>query len=176
MNLYSLPLFLKYECVGCRTSFLFFHASTSSSVLSLLYLSPNNLSCDRARGFDLYLNGHVHTLSQYTVDKSGAYVTSGAGAMVDTADQSNTQRMRTKKRGGDWQSRAESSPQSDESTSTVGHSYETVWNEKVAGFTLHTFSDDLASLKTDFIDYSGRTVHSFTVNKGAGYEFAVKEE
>ena len=44
-----------------------------------------------------------------------------------------------------------------------------MWNEKVAGFTLHTFSDDLSTLTTDFIDYSGEVLHSFTVEKGAGY-------
>ena len=38
-------------------------------------------------GFDLYLNGHVHTLTQYTIDGGGSYVTSGAGAMVATPDQ-----------------------------------------------------------------------------------------
>jgi len=38
-------------------------------------------------GFDLYLNGHAHTLTQYTVDGSGAYVTTGAGSLVNTDDQ-----------------------------------------------------------------------------------------
>ena len=44
----------------------------------------------------------MHTLSQYTIDGSGAYVTTGAGAMVDTPDQTSTERMRAKKRGEDW--------------------------------------------------------------------------
>ena len=35
-------------------------------------------------GFDLYLNGHAHTLTHYAVDGNDAYVTTGAGAMVDT--------------------------------------------------------------------------------------------
>ncbi len=48
-----------------------------------------------------------------------------------------------------------------------GHSYRTVWNQKVAGFTLHTFSDDFSQLKTDYISYEGRTLHTFTVKKGA---------
>ena len=38
-------------------------------------------------GFDLYLNGHAHTMSQYTIDGAGAYVTSGAGAMVATSQE-----------------------------------------------------------------------------------------
>ena len=41
----------------------------------------------KAHGFDLYLNGHTHCLTQYTVDGSGAYVTSGAGALVLSYDQ-----------------------------------------------------------------------------------------
>ena len=47
-----------------------------------MILSPNH---PRDHGFDLYLNGHVHTLTQYTLDGKGAYVTSGAGAMVRIA-------------------------------------------------------------------------------------------
>jgi len=45
--------------------------------------------------------------------------------------------------------------------------YKTLWNQKVAGFTLHTFSDDYASLQTDYLDYTGSTVHTFSVQKGA---------
>jgi hypothetical protein len=41
-----------------------------------------------------------------------------------------------------------------------------VWNQKVAGFTRHSFSEDLSSLTTDFVDSSGATVHTFTVQKG----------
>ena len=41
----------------------------------------------QAHGFDLYLNGHVHTLTQYSVDGNPAFVTSGAGAMIKTQDQ-----------------------------------------------------------------------------------------
>ena len=47
------------------------------------------------------------------------------------------------------------------------HEYKTVWNQKVAGFTLHSFSDDYASLTTDYVDYQGNTVHSFTVKKSS---------
>jgi hypothetical protein len=38
--------------------------------------------------------------------------------------------------------------------------------EKVAGFNLHTFSDDMQQLTTDFIDYTGKVIHSFTTTKG----------
>ena len=45
------------------------------------------------------------------------------------------------------------------------HSYQTVFNQKVAGFTLHTFSTDFSYLVTDFIAYTGEIVHSFNVQK-----------
>ena len=45
------------------------------------------VSAAEARGFDLYLNGHAHTLTHYMVDGSAKYVTSGAGALVMTYDQ-----------------------------------------------------------------------------------------
>ena len=103
-------------------------------------------------GFDLYLNGHVHTLTQYTVDGAGAYVTTGAGSMVETHDQ--TQGKVPEKRDGAAVVEGEGR-----------HRYESIWNSKVAGFTLHTFSEDLKSLTTDFYDYTGSVVHSFTVTK-----------
>lgn len=105
----------------------------------------------QVHGFDLYLNGHVHTLNQYTVDGSGNYVTSGAGAMVDTADQHGDV-ARAKVRGGNIRS-------------SNNHSYATVFNKQVAGFTLHTFSDDFSTLTTDFYSYTGDVVYSFDVVK-----------
>ena len=36
-------------------------------------------------GFDLYLNGHTHVLKYYQIDGSGAYVTTGAGCMVEVS-------------------------------------------------------------------------------------------
>mmetsp|Transcript_83243 Transcript_83243/g.258459 ORF Transcript_83243/g.258459 Transcript_83243/m.258459 type:complete len:346 (+) Transcript_83243:129-1166(+) len=107
----------------------------------------------QARGFDLYLNGHVHILQQYTVDGGGAYVTSGAGAMVRTADQQTDPRCAA----------AEASGQA-----AGGHSYQSVWSQKVAGFTLHTFDADFATLRTDFVSYTGEVLHSLTVSKGSG--------
>ena len=52
-----------------------------------------------------------------------------------------------------------------EEGAAIGHQYRTLWNQKVAGFTLHTFSDDYSSLTTEYIDYQGSTIHSFTVKK-----------
>ena len=109
----------------------------------------------QARGFDLYLNGHVHTLTQYTLNGKGAYVTSGAGAMIYTQDQHGSVAA-TKLAGGNLSMHV-----------STGHTYETVWNQKVAGFTLHTFSADYQSLKTDYVTYTGAIVNSFTVTKGS---------
>lgn len=102
------------------------------------------------RGFDMYLNGHVHTLQQYTVDNKGAYVCSGAGAMVKTADQENDERCKNPA-----------------GQSNSGHTYQNVWTQKVAGFTLHTFSEDFKELKTEFISYTGEVLRTFSVTKGA---------
>lgn len=98
----------------------------------------------QARGFDLYLNGHTHLLNQYTLDGKGAYLTTGAGAMVDTIDQEVDLRLG---RPG-------------------SHEHATQWTQKIAGFTLHTFNENLTQLTTDFISFRGDVVHSFTVTKG----------
>ena len=112
-------------------------------------------------GFSIYFNGHSHLLNHYTVDKTGIYVTSGAGSLVDTPDQSypltaakvmgenitaNDVRRGTKAAG-------------------VGHSYQTVFSSKVAGFTQHIFNDDFTILTSNLIDYTGSIIHTFTSNK-----------
>eukprot|EP00747_Dinoflagellata_sp_TGD_P193379 gnl/TRDRNA2_/TRDRNA2_59459_c0_seq1.p1 gnl/TRDRNA2_/TRDRNA2_59459_c0~~gnl/TRDRNA2_/TRDRNA2_59459_c0_seq1.p1 ORF type:complete len:434 (-),score=71.37 gnl/TRDRNA2_/TRDRNA2_59459_c0_seq1:172-1473(-) len=93
-------------------------------------------------GFDLYLNGHVHTLAQYTVNGKSNFVTSGAGCMVRTKDQDHE----------------------DEVKGLKGNN---IFDKKVAGYTLHTFDADFKTLRTDFIDATdGSTIHTFTVTKG----------
>lgn len=93
-------------------------------------------------GFDLYLNGHTHLLNRYAVNGLGAYVTSGAGAMVKTPDQD------------------------EEEVHLMAKSVETIWEQKVAGFTLHKFSADFQQLETQFVDYAGKVLYNFTVRKG----------
>lgn len=115
----------------------------------------------QARGFDLFLNGHAHTLSQYIIDGGGAYITSGAGALVHTSDQDPTTpgRISTYKK-----------VEGHSGTSIVNqfnHTYKTVFNKKVAGFTAHTFSSDYQTLTSDFIDNTGAVLHSFSVTRGA---------
>ncbi len=121
------------------------------------------------KGMSLYLNGHTHTLNQYTLDNKGAYLTTGAGAMVDTADQTHpttaaklkglnvthSAPLRTAAAGG-----AEGV-----GAGNLGHTYQTVFNQAVAGFTTHTFSPDFTSLETQFVSYTGQVVHSFTSDR-----------
>ena len=100
-------------------------------------------------GMDLYLNGHAHTLTYYTLDGAGAYVTTGAGCMVKIDG-------------------AEDAQHAHPTLATNSHTVNEVWNQKVAGFTTHQFSEDLQSLTTSFIDYQGNNLYSFTVKKGGG--------
>jgi hypothetical protein len=120
------------------------------------------------RGVDLYLNGHSHTLSQYTIDGSGAYVTSGAGSLVNTLGET----VILDHEGG--------TPAKDSTLlrsmgqpvppSMLGHQYRTVFNQKVAGFTTHTFSSDFSQLTTNYVDAEGNMIHSFTVTRGQTYQ------
>jgi len=125
-------------------------------------------SAMQSNGFDMYINGHAHTLSQYTVDSAGAYITTGAGGLVSVHatqhEEENDHEL-------------EDMPMTEEKMHTYlktlgepqlkygGHTYETVWNSKVAGFTRHKFNQDASTLTTDFINYEGSVVHSFTIKK-----------
>jgi len=138
-----------------------------------------------ARGFSIYLNGHAHTLTQYTINNVGAYVTSGAGSLVDTADQASSS-VSAKVRGestavdvdGSATTTARRTADAEEQVSTKeqqeiddieatggvqkgAYSYQTVFNLKVAGFTTHTFNGDWTELTTAFVSYDGEIVHSF---------------
>jgi len=136
-----------------------------------------------SHGFDLYLNGHAHTLTHYMIDGSAKYVTSGAGALVMSYDQLGgspaKDRTMRKATGGDMNGDGKldevelaglaemaSVPYGNHSRN-VGHTYKKVYNNKVSGFTLHTFSSDFKTLKTDFIGTDGSSMYSFTTTKGA---------
>ncbi len=117
-------------------------------------------------GFSIYLNGHTHTLNQYTLDGKGAYVTTGAGAMVDTQDQSHAT-TRAKLLGLNVTSAqvlsfVEGAEPQQQGGSSSSHLYETVFNQAVAGFTLHTFNEAFSLLTTQYVSYTGQVVHSFT--------------
>jgi hypothetical protein len=49
------------------------------------------------------------------------------------------------------------------------HSYKTTFNKATPGFTAHSFSEDLQTLTTDFIDYTGAVLHSFNITRGKPY-------
>jgi predicted MPP superfamily phosphohydrolase len=111
--------------------------------------------------FDLYMNGHTHTLNQYTIDNAGHYITTGAGSLVSTDDQFT---LITSKKAQGVKSIDSSSSYRPNSEYNY-HTYETVWNMKVAGFTSHSFNLDYTQLTTNFVSYTGEVIHSFTVKK-----------
>lgn len=120
-------------------------------------------SAMQARGFDIYLNGHAHTLTQYTVDGGGSYVTSGAGSLVNVASHDHDLDSTPGKRRTGLKVLHTAG---DTLEPYLGHNYATVFNQKVAGFTVHTFSSDFKTLTTDYIAYTGETIHTFTTTKG----------
>lgn len=107
-------------------------------------------------GFSIYFNGHVHALQQYTLDYKGAYVTTGAGSLVNTIDQ--THPLTVKKLNGE-----DIDAVGDTTTTTGSHSYQTIFNSKTAGFNLNTFSSDFSSLQVQYISYTGQVIHTFNV-------------
>lgn len=111
------------------------------------------------RGFDMYLNGHVHTLTRYTVDNTGAYITTGAGSLVNTADQNGGSPAKDV-------TQAKALGKSD-FVNSAGHTYQTVWNQKVAGFTSHQFGILGKKLTTNFYNGQGKKIYSFSVTKNA---------
>jgi len=111
-------------------------------------------------GFSLYINGHSHTLAQYTIDKTGAYITTGAGSLVNTVDQEQ-EVTQAKVLGKDISPRITGTG----NNLTATHSYQTIFNQRIAGFTQHAFSEDFSTLTTNFIAYTGSIIHSFSVNK-----------
>lgn len=113
------------------------------------------------RGFSIYLNGHAHTLTLYSIDNANAYVTTGAGAMVDTMDQ---EVAITKAKTSGLQVTSEMRKASG-MTVESSHTYQPLWNGKVAGFTLHSFNTDYTQLTTQFIKYDGTVLKTFVVNK-----------
>ena len=105
-------------------------------------------------GFSIYFNGHVHALQQYTLDYKGAYVTTGAGSLVNTVDQ--TSPITSAKVNGEDLNNV---------GATASHSYQTVFSSKTAGFNLNTFSADFSSLQVQYISYTGQVIHTFNVYK-----------
>ena len=120
------------------------------------------------RGFAIYLNGHTHTMNQYTIDGAGAYVTTGAGAMVDTEDQKHPitkAKLEGREVTTEMRKAHRRAVNASDSATYTDHTYQKIWNQAVAGFTLHTFNADFTQLTTDFVSYTGAVVHTFTSDK-----------
>jgi hypothetical protein len=97
----------------------------------------------QSRGFSIYLNGHAHTLTQYQIDGQGAYVTSGAGSLVDTPDQQSPSVLRKLNNESEeyiLDSTGHTVPKQRNILQVVrggynSHTYQTIFNLKVAGYT-----------------------------------------
>lgn len=99
-------------------------------------------------------------------------MTTGAGALVNTVDQSHP--VTAAKVNGvkhlDANARQELYASAGKpGLSTASHSYQTVYNNKIAGFTTHSFDSTFKTLTTSYVTYTGQNIHSFTVTKGQGY-------
>ena len=102
---------------------------------------------------DVFINGHVHLLADYTMDNQGTYITTGAGCMVDISQGKRAKDARML--------RASSCPYSEKF-----HTCQIKWEQTIAGYTTHTFSTDFQTLTTNFYDYSGNLLHSRDTKKG----------
>ena len=114
--------------------------------------------------FDMYLNGHVHNLAQYSLDNDGGtYIQSGAGCMVEI--------KAALKQLNDYPNKKiidKHMEYRENVTKTgVGHSYHQIWDNKIAGFTTHTFSSDYSKLTTTYVDNNGNKIHTVITTRGA---------
>ena len=130
-------------------------------------------------GFDLYLNGHVHTLQHYAVDGSSKYVTSGAGSMVKVGaegwgegegvveERAVTPTFAGRRHACKLAGASGGCPEVPNSK-LLNHTYKEVWAQKAAGFTSHVWSADLTELTTTFhsTHIGAPPLHSFTVTRG----------
>lgn len=123
--------------------------------------------------FQLYINGHVHLLSHYTIDNKGTYITTGAGCMVrvpgttssstDSSSSSWSAEDMAKARNVKW------SPSSCPSSSTNSwHTCQIVWEQTIAGYTTHSFSEDFETLYTYIYDYDGHLLHTAKTPRNGG--------
>jgi hypothetical protein len=116
----------------------------------------------------MYLNGHTHTLNQYTVDGAGTYITTGAGSLVDTVDQEFPITL-AKHEGRDVTPSMRKAHLVDIGATQIvtysDHTYKQLWSQKVAGFTKHTFNSAFTQLTTEFISYTGAVVRTITTDK-----------
>ena len=112
--------------------------------------------------FDLYLNGHVHSLAQYQIDGNGTYIQSGAGCMVEIRNNEEAEAKNPDAIDKHTAYRAR------RAALGLGHSYREIWGQKIAGFTTHTFSPDLSEITTTFVDNNGNKLHTVITKQGGG--------
>jgi len=124
--------------------------------------------------FQLYINGHVHLLSHYTIDNKGTYITTGAGCMVRVPGTTSSSKgdsssssswdaeTMAKVRNVKW------SPSSCPSSSDSTHTCQIVWEQTIAGYTTHSFSEDFSKLYTYIYDYDGHLLHTATTLRNGG--------
>ncbi len=107
----------------------------------------------------LYLNGHTHAMSVYTVNDLPC-VTSGGGCMVnlEKEEEPTTKKKSTLRKYvvGNLENYH---------VKHITHNYTEVWNKKSAGFTTHTFSMDMKELTTTVMDGFGQKMYEFSVKK-----------
>lgn len=110
-------------------------------------------------GFQMYINGHVHVLTHYTMDNAGTYVTTGAGCMVRVpSGELKTDQLDPSKVQGGW------TPTSC-THANPSHTCQVVFEQQIAGYTSHSFSDDFQTLSTYFYDYAGNLLHTAVTPK-----------
>lgn len=116
----------------------------------------------QAAKFDVYLNGHVHNLALYSLDTDGGtYIQSGAGCMVEIKSDLEKLKLNPQVRDKHAEYRAQAE------LSGVGHSYHSVWENKIAGFTTHTFNSNYSTLTSTFVDNNGNKIYTVVTTKGA---------
>ena len=94
----------------------------------------------------------------------------GATQVQENYDTNNSVDVQEAESGSERsQTQGEQKEHGSKTGSKLGHTYQTVFNLKVAGFTSHTFNSDFTELTTNFVSYDGENIHSFTVYKDGSF-------
>ena len=96
------------------------------------------------KNIDLYLNGHAHELRYYQINNKGCWITTGAGSMVSTDS---------------------SLKKSYKYYVYKDTNFNSLWNQTIAGFTIHKFDRNYSKLDTSFIDFMGKIIYNVSIFK-----------
>jgi hypothetical protein len=112
-------------------------------------------------GFHLFINGHVHLMAHYTMDNRGAYVTSGAACYIQVPNVTSIKSPPHDEHilGPEAPSPTTWWDSSCPKRETSGHTCQIVYEEIIAGYTMHTFSPDFTVLYTSIYNYAGELLH-----------------